>query len=81
MKFVLQSVLLPGARHGRSLSTALVVYFVDGFTGIFYAVVRQISMLFTDNNSSVFCILYTVDVYLALSADRDFHCSLFPFLV
>ena len=26
------------------------------FTGIFYAVVRQISMLFIDNKDSVFCI-------------------------
>ena len=25
------------------------------FTGIFYAVVRQISMFFIDNNDSVFC--------------------------
>ena len=27
------------------------------FTGIFYAVVRQISMLFTDNQDSAFCVL------------------------
>ena len=27
-------------------------------TGIFYAVVRQISMFFLDNNISVFCILF-----------------------
>ena len=30
------------------------------FTGIFYAVVRQISMLFIDNKDSVFCILYQI---------------------
>ena len=32
-------------------------YTVCYFTGIFYAVVRQISMLFIDNRDSVFCIL------------------------
>ena len=32
-------------------------YLVCYFTGIFYAVVRQISMLFIDNKDSVFCIL------------------------
>ena len=30
-------------------------YTVCYFTGIFHAVVRQISMLFTDNKDSVFC--------------------------
>ena len=30
------------------------------FTCIFYAVVRQISVLFIDNKDSVFCILYSV---------------------
>ena len=30
------------------------------FTGLFYAVVRQISMLSIDNNDSVFCILFSV---------------------
>ena len=34
-------------------------YTVYYFTGIFYAVVRQISMLFIDNKDSVFC-LYSV---------------------
>ena len=34
-------------------------YTVCYFTGIFYAVVRQISMLFIDNRDSVFCILCT----------------------
>ena len=32
-------------------------YTVCYFTGIFYAVVWQMSMLFTDNKNSVFCIL------------------------
>ena len=48
-----------GARHSRSLSTALGVY----FTGIFYAVVRQFFMFFIDNKISVFCILYHSDVF------------------
>ena len=30
------------------------------FTGIFYAVVRQISMLFIDNKDSVFCMQISV---------------------
>ena len=34
-------------------------YTVCYCTGIFYAVVRQISMLFIDNKDSVFCILYS----------------------
>ena len=29
------------------------------FTGIFYAVVRQISMLFINNKDSAFCVLMT----------------------
>ena len=33
-------------------------YTVCHLTGILYAVVRQISMLFIDNKISVFCILY-----------------------
>ena len=33
-------------------------YTVCYFTGIFYAVVRQISMLFIDNKDSVFCKLF-----------------------
>ena len=38
-------------------------YTVCYFTGIFYAVVWQISMLFIDNRDSVFCILCTsIDV-------------------
>ena len=36
-------------------------YTVCYLTGIFYAVVRQISMLFIDNKISVFCILYNDD--------------------
>ena len=35
-------------------------YTVCYFTGIFYAVVRQISMLVINNEDSVFCILYSV---------------------
>ena len=31
-------------------------YMVRYFTGIFYAVVRQISMLLIDNKDSVFCV-------------------------
>ena len=34
----------------------LMYYTVYYFTGIFYAVVRHISMLFIDNKDSVFCI-------------------------
>ena len=34
-------------------------YTVCYITGIFYAVVRQISMLFIDNKISVFCIYLT----------------------
>ena len=37
-------------------------YSVCYFTCIFYAVVRQISMLFIDNKDSVFCILYSVHI-------------------
>ena len=36
----------------------IMYYTVCYLTGILYAVVRQISMLFIDNNISVFCILY-----------------------
>ena len=41
-------------------------YTVCYFTGIFYAVVRQIYMLFIDNKDFVFCILY-VDSRVAVS--------------
>ena len=37
-------------------------YTVCYFTGIFYAVVRQISMLFIDNKDSVFCRVSRVTV-------------------
>ena len=37
-------------------------YTVCYFTGIFYAVARQISMLFIDNKDSVFCILYNSSI-------------------
>ena len=33
-------------------------YTVCCFTGIFYAAVRQISMLFIDNKDSVFCVCF-----------------------
>ena len=35
-------------------------YTVCCFTGLFYAIVRHISMLFIDNEDSVLCILYSV---------------------
>ena len=37
------------------LYLCIMYYTVCYLTGIFYAVVRQISMLFIDNNISVFC--------------------------
>ena len=42
-------------------------YTVCYLTGIFYAVVRQISMLFIDNNISLFCILYLCTLRASLS--------------
>ena len=36
----------------------IMYYTVCYLTGVFYAVVRQISMLFIDNKISVFCIVY-----------------------
>ena len=39
------------------LYLCIMYYIVCYLTGIFYAVVRQISMLFIDNKNSVFCIL------------------------
>ena len=33
-----------------------IILFFSSFSGIFYAVVRRISMLFTDNKISVFCV-------------------------
>ena len=44
------------------LYLCIMCYTVCYLTGIFYAVVRQISMLFIDNKISVFCIL---NVYVA----------------
>ena len=38
-------------------------YTVCYFTGIFYAVKRQISMLFIENEDSVFYILYSVTLH------------------
>ena len=46
------------------LYLCIMYYTVCYLTGIFYAVVRQISMLFIDNKISVFCIL----CFLKLSA-------------
>ena len=40
------------------LYLCIMCYTVCYLTGIFYAVARQISMLFIDNKISVFCILY-----------------------
>ena len=40
-------------------------YTVCYFTGIFYAVVRHISMLFIDNKDSVFCSGHSVALYSA----------------
>ena len=40
------------------LYLCIMYYTVCYLTGIFYAVVRQISMFFIDNKISVFCILY-----------------------
>ena len=39
------------------LYLCIIYYTVCYLTGIFYAVIRQISMLFIDNKISVFCIL------------------------
>ena len=39
-------------------------YTVCYLTGIFYAVVRQISMLFRDNKISVFCILFYLPPFI-----------------
>ena len=49
----------------------LIYYTVCHFTGFFYAVVRQISMLFNfiDNKDSVFCTTVGVDV--ASAPDHD----------
>ena len=41
------------------LYLCVMYYTVCYLTGIFYAVVRQISMLFIDNKIYVFCILYS----------------------
>ena len=41
-----------------------VYYNVCYFTGILYAVVRQISMLFKDNKYSVFCVKQTFGLFL-----------------
>ena len=49
-----EAVLLVFALHLWSY-LVLMYYTVCYLTGIFYAVVRQISMLFIDNNISVFC--------------------------
>ena len=40
------------------LYLCIMYYTVCYLTGIFYAVVRQISVLFIDNKISVFCILH-----------------------
>ena len=40
------------------------------FTGIFYAVVRHISMLFTDNKDSVFCTRSGGSKIRVLNCDR-----------
>ena len=62
----LQSTNNHGAGTGlRHQCTSIVSYFniwyyaVRYFTGIFYAVVRQISMLFIDNKDSGFCVRET----------------------
>ena len=44
------------AVYGNSMS-----YTAYYFTGIFYADVRQISMLFIDNKDSVFCIMPSME--------------------
>ena len=54
----------------------LYIYTLCYFTGIIYAVVRQISLLFTDEKESVFCILYRrlkrlVSVSAAFRADQS----------
>ena len=61
-----EAVLLAFALYLWSYLVLMFMY-VCYFTGIFYAVVRQISMLFTDNKISLFCILY--------------YCRLYPFLI
>ena len=45
-------------------------YTVCYFICIFYAVVRQISMLFIDNKDSVFCILYSVYLFVSVFYDN-----------
>ena len=45
----------------------IMYYTVCYLTGIFYAVVRQISMLFRDNKISVFCIIDASTVYVRAS--------------
>ena len=56
-----EAVLLALALYLWSYLVLMFMYYtVCYFTGIFYAVVRQISMLFIDNNISVFCtIIYS----------------------
>ena len=43
------------------LYLCILYYTVCYLSGILYAVVRQISMLFIDNKISVFCILYELN--------------------
>ena len=60
--FGVDNVLLVFALYLRSylvLMLCIMYYTVCYLTGIFYAVVRQISMLFIDNKKIVFCILYS----------------------
>ena len=47
----------------RDHNTQIMYYTVCYFTGIFYAVLRQISVLFIDNKDSVLCILYHIKDY------------------
>ena len=49
-------------------------YTVCYFTGIFYAVVKQISMLFIDNKDSIFCIMYS---WLCLWKSDGFQAEIF----
>ena len=51
-------------------------YTVCYLTGIFYAVVRQISMLFIDNKISVLCILYNYSPYKTIRI-HVFLCAFF----
>ena len=52
-------------------------YTVCYFTGIFYAVVRQIYMLFIDNKDSVFCIhsAKSVGGKLQLNTHASYVCG------